>query len=552
MGTVGYKRFPSGEVDIGGVPLGHAHPVRVQSMTNTPTTDVKATADQCLRAFDAGADYMRISVPDSASLEGLKRIRSQLNQSGCNKPLIADIHFRAELALEAAKIVGKVRINPGNYTPLKAGKKAWTEADQREELEIVRSRLSPLVRVCKDYGTAIRVGTNSGSLSPRIIDWYGHTPEALVESTMEYLHLFHELEFTNIVVSLKTSDPLTMIASYHLMAERMLQENLACPLHTGVTEAGAGESGRMKSALGIIPLLQAGIGDTIRVSLTGKPEDEIAFAKEIAASFTLQSFNTETVEGTGTEKSPEFHIPQSPPPPLPGNHKAIVVTSDPANSPDSTKGFRLIELQSPDDVPGANTAASEDRVLLIANLDKGFPAEKLTEIQDSIQSAGISAGIIARASIPGDSEDKQTIDLCARFGSLLLQRKLHGLWINNPDHNGKKSLSSMVLRLLQATGLRISDTEFIACPTCARTSYDLEKVYNMVKDKASGKPGLKIAVMGCVVNGPGEMAGADFGILGAANGSLQVFRGGKAVYKNLDPDSAVEKLLVLINEGRQS
>ena len=548
MGRDKYIRFPSGEVDIGGVPLGHTRPVRVQSMTNTPTTDVKATVDQCLRAFDAGADYMRISVPDSASLESLKRIRSQLNQSGCNKPLIADIHFRAGLALEAAKIVEKVRINPGNYTPLEAGKKSWTGSDQRKELETVRSSLSPLVRVCKDYGTAIRVGTNSGSLSPRIINWYGHTPEALVESTMEYLHLFHELEFRSVVVSLKTSDPLTMIASYHLMAARMLQENLACPLHTGVTEAGAGESGRMKSALGIIPLLQAGIGDTIRVSLTGKPEDEIAFAKKITAGFTLQSFNTATVEGTETEKSPEFHIPQSPPPPLPGNHKAIVVTSDPANAPDSTKGFRPIELQSPDDLPGAYTPASEDRVLLIANLDKGFPAEKLTELKDSIRSAGISAGIIAKTSIPGDSEDKQTIDLCARFGSLLLQKKLHGLWISNPDHNDQKSISALVLRLLQAAGLRISDTEFIACPTCARTSYDLEKVYNMVKDKASGKPGLKIAVMGCVVNGPGEMAGADFGILGAANGSLQVFRGGKAIHKNLDPETAVEKLLALINE----
>ncbi|MFP4691496.1 MAG: (E)-4-hydroxy-3-methylbut-2-enyl-diphosphate synthase [Bacteroidales bacterium] len=536
MGIVGYTRFPSGEVDIGGVLLGHAHPVRVQSMTNTPTEDVKATVEQCLKAFDAGADYMRISVPDNASLESLKRIRAQLNQSGCKKPLIADIHFRAELAMEAAKIVEKVRINPGNYTPQKARKKTWTRADQQEELEMVRSRLSPLVRICKDYGTAIRVGTNSGSLSPRIINWYGHTPEALAESAMEYLHLFNDLAFRSIIVSLKASNPLTMIASYHLMAGRMLEENLTCPLHTGVTEAGAGESGRMKSALGIIPLLQAGIGDTIRVSLTGEPEEEIPFAKEIAARVKSQTH-------------PEFRLPETPPPPLPGNHKAIVLTSTPAISPDSTRGFRLVELQRPDDLRGAHTLPPEDRVLLIVNLDKGFPLEKLTGLQDSIQAAGTEAGIIARTSIPGGSEDRQIIDLCVKFGSLFLQGKLHGLWINNPGQNRQKALSAKVLRLLQAAGLRFSDTEFIACPTCARTSYDLERVYNMVKDKASGRPGLKIAVMGCVVNGPGEMAGADYGILGAANGSLQVFRRGKAVHKNLDPEAAVNKLLALVNEG---
>ncbi len=558
MGNRMHTRFPSGEVDIGGIPLGQAHPVRVQSMTNTSTTDVKATVDQCLRGFDAGADYMRISVPDSASMESLKRIRLGLNHCGCKKPLIADIHFRAELAIEAAKIVEKVRINPGNYTPMKPGKAAWTRACGQEELEIVRSRLAPLVRICREHGTAIRVGTNSGSLSPRIINWFGNTPRALVESTMEYLRLFQDLGFRKLVVSLKTSNPLTMIDSYHLMAGSMLEEDLSFPLHTGVTEAGAGESGRMKSALGIIPLLQAGIGDTIRVSLTGNPEEEIAFAKKIVAGFSA-AFSTAS-SGTPDHKKPKTDegsvsgqgsdpLHQAPPPPLPGNHRAIVVTSDPSRSPDSTKGFRIIELNSTDGIAEATCPAPEDRTLLVANLDRGFPEDRLHRLCNQIQAEGINAGVVAKTSINGTDEDNQTIDLCSRFGSLLLQRKLHGLWISNSGPDQQESLSVMALRLLQAAGLRVSDTEFIACPTCARTSYDLEKVFNMVKEKTGGKPGLKIAVMGCVVNGPGEMAGADFGILGASNGSLQVFRGDKAVYKNLGTEEAVDKLLELIRES---
>lgn len=559
MGKRTHTRFPSREVDIGGIPLGHTHPVRVQSMTNTPTTNVKATVDQCLEGFDAGADYMRISVPDNASLESLKKIRNELNHCGYRKPLIADIHFRAELALEAAKIVEKVRINPGNYTPEKTGKTTWTRACRQQELEVVRSRLAPLVRVCREHGTAIRVGTNSGSLSPRIVSWFGHTPRALVESTMEYLRLFQDLAFDNLVVSLKTSNPLTMVNSYHLMAGSMLEENLAFPLHTGVTEAGADESGRMKSALGIIPLLQAGIGDTIRVSLTGNPDEEIVFAKKIVAGFSA-AFSTapsgtpdhkkpKTDEGSGSgEGSDTLHL--APPPPLPGNHKAIVLTSDPGHSPDSTRGFRLHELKGTDNMAEAIDQAAEDRLLLIANLDRGFSENRLPGLCDQIQGEGIRAGVVAKASIKGTDEDSQTIEMCSRFGSLLLQRKLHGLWISNPGPDQQDNLSAMALRLLQAAGLRVSDTEFIACPTCARTSYDLKRVYSMVKEKAGGKPGLTIAVMGCVVNGPGEMAGADFGILGAANGSLQVFRGGKAVYKNLGTEEAVDKLLKLISESR--
>lgn len=577
-------RFPSREVLIGNRPVGGHNPIRLQSMTNTPVNDIKATLGQAIRIFEAGADYVRISTPSSESVRVLKKIRDELKEAGFDQPLVADIHFRPELALMAARVVEKVRINPGNYSGIpRKGQTEWTDSEYAADLDTIRRDLKPLVAVCREYGAAIRIGTNSGSLSPRIVSRYGNTPEGLVQSTIEFLKIFEELGFYQTVVSLKASNPMVMISSYILMAGRMLNEGMCYPLHVGVTEAGEGRSGRVKSALGICTLLKEGIGDTIRVSLSEPPEDEIPIAIKMAAPF-QEAFQMVPPKGA-IYKTPVFDWSLEPPPPMPGGHKAIVIanplTQNTVNNPNKIEVFdfkwednKLNESNeyrlSPQNAPFTHAMPVPDNFnvvwhtqhnerelinklnepgqpLILVDCQENELAQQAENLHRQLTARNIKAAIIARLPQMGSDEDTVAINLCTTLGKLLLERRIHGIWAEAPQLPERQTIVDLSFELLQAAGLRITQTEFISCPTCARTSFDLQAVLKQVKEKTAHLPGLKIAVMGCVVNGPGEMADADFGLLGAGPGKVHIYKGNKPVLKNIDQSQAAECLMQFIN-----
>jgi len=416
-------------------------------MTDTPAHDVKATLAQCIRAFEAGADYMRIGIPDKAAVHALGQLKKGLKQSGFHQPLIADVHFSATLSLQAARIADKVRINPGNYTPRASGTICSGQQDRLKAQEIIRSRLKPLTGVCREYGTAIRIGTNAASLPQHVIASYGRGAEAMVEVTMEFLQALTDLGFYRIVVSLKASDPLTTIRAYRLMAERMKKEKLQFPMHTGVTEAGEGISGRVKSALGIILLLQDGIGATFRASLTDPPEAEIAFAKALRSNYRFA--RTPQSEASGMTYT--------------GNNKD---------------------------------------------------------------------GLIAR--------------IVAECAPLLLGGKLSDFDLHTPGISDPRFPVAVAESLMQACGLKSTATEFVVCPGCARCNFNIREVIGELRKRLPEMPGRKIAVMGCAVNGPGEIAEANYGLLGTPAGSLNLYRGKRMVVSGLEPAEALEAMEEMI------
>ncbi|MFW5793706.1 MAG: (E)-4-hydroxy-3-methylbut-2-enyl-diphosphate synthase [Bacteroidota bacterium] len=593
-------RFPAKEVFIGNIPVGGKNPCRIQSMTNTRTADVQATIAQSIRIFDAGADFVRISVPSMNNIEDLKEIKNGLRKAGYNNPLIADVHFNPQIALEAARVVEKVRINPGNYTDNPSKNKTfWTEEDSNCEIEKLERNLLPLINVCKENSTAIRIGTNFGSLSKRIISKYGHTPEAMVEATMEFLRIFSKHSFDKIVISLKASNPLINVQAYTLMASRMLEEKMYYPFHVGVTEAGLGENGRMKSALGIGSLLKQGIGDTIRVSLSEPPENEIPVARKIAEYF-KGDFKKNNEDADYSVKKLDLMQNNFL---LPGNKKVVFVSNameiedtkakeelkpdliyiEELNNNQHKKSESADYFLTPskeyfrtnmpsnviplfDSLP-ENEAKyeSEFNVLKCSSLDeierikRSIPGlilllemtnEKSHEgIEDHLLDNKIDFPIIVKKKYNNSIEDF-AINVALDFGSLLLQKKIQGLWIENSNLS-KTKIAETVLNLYQAAGLRISKTEFVSCPTCSRTSFDLEKLLQQLQKSMSHLPGLKIAVMGCIVNGPGEMADADYGFIGTGAGKVHIYKGSNVMLKNINPDDAGEELIkILKKEGR--
>jgi len=580
-------RFPTREVKVGDRPLGGLNPIRLQSMTNTDTRDVKTTVAQTIRIFEAGADYVRISVPDKKSAGNLAAIKGELHRAGFGLPLVADIHYRPELALDAARIFEAVRINPGNYTgATRKGKLSWTDMAYLQAREEIRQNVAPLLAVCREYGCAVRVGTNFGSLSQRIVWRYGSTPEAMVESTMEFLKSFEELGFYNTVVSLKASNPLIMIRSYLLMVERMLQEGMAYPLHVGVTEAGEGEDGRIKSALGISTLLQAGIGDTIRVSLSEAPEAEIPVAYKIAKPF--QDVFTRAPD-VGIKFSLTKFDWQGDTPSMPDGYKAIVLHHRHDSNPDLLAPVDLSRLPEDETWKGLKTMAGKTRgefpvlrmeeifnqdvkfhpscnFIFIRRSPRDVLYEKLdqipnpillcfseqhdlrllSEIIEQVVKRKIKAAIIDCGIFDENDEELLLVRLAERFGPNLLQRKIHGMWAVAPNLVEPGKVTPLCFGLLQAAGLRVTKSEIIACPTCSRTSFDLTSVVKQVKEMAGHIPGLKIAIMGCIVNGPGEMADADFGILGTTQGKVHIYQGNKPILRNIEQGNAAKELVRLI------
>ena len=594
-------RFPSHEVHIGNRPMGGKQPIRLQSMTNTDTMDVKATIEQSIRIIKAGADYVRISTPNTASAHKLKEIKQGLKAAGFDHPLIADIHFNANVALIAAQYVEKVRINPGNYIRgVSKTQTSFSQAETQQELDRVKEQLLPLIRVCKDYGTAIRIGTNMGSLSPRIVAQYGNTPEAMVMATFEFLHVFREAGFKNLVVSLKASKPLIMIQAYEAMVQKMLDNNMSYPLHIGITEAGEGENGRIKSALGICSLLGKGIGDTIRVSLTEEPEKEIPFASQLSSVYQLAF--------TSSEEKAKYTLQKLSPAGqdivlFEEKIKTIVVekeelsdektTVPAAGTPDLLFSTRLqsaklrpgkrfivperyIKEEKPDNVwplkecsPGQiqqQENADSSLFLQICCSKKTDSFEPVSSVRPgaiiadlkNCEYTGNLDGLVAisqRKKIPliikkefnTAEADHLITQIAVLLSTYLIEQKTQGLWIEAPNLSGGSR--EIVFGFLQSAGLRVTRTEFISCPTCARTSFDLQKVLKSIQKETSNLPGLKIAVMGCVVNGPGEMADADFGFVGAGNGKLHLYKGKDPLIKNIEPQDALQILMDTLKEN---
>ncbi len=450
-------------VNVGGIGIGGDNTIRVQSMTTTDTNDVLASVEQAMRIASRGGELVRLTAQGVREAESLREIRAELDRRGCHVPLVADIHFNANVADVAAQYVEKVRINPGNYVdPARKFKHIeYTDEEYADELRRIEERLMPFIKICREHHTAVRIGVNHGSLSDRIMSRYGDTPAGIVESCMEFLRVFRKERFDDVVISIKASNTVVMVESVRLLVSSMEKEDMHYPLHLGVTEAGEGEDGRIKSAVGIGALLTEGIGDTIRVSLSEEPEDEIPVAKTIVRL---------TAEASALRKQAEMNIEND-----------------------------------------------------VCRLHVNAPTWEELQLKASMA-----------------------------CGALLIDRKAHDLKITSDIDTDNKDdrLKELADAILQAARIKFTKTEYISCPGCGRTLYNLRDTIARIKAATSHLVGLKIGIMGCIVNGPGEMADADYGYVGAGRGRISLYRQKECVAKNIPEEEAVDRLLELIESER--
>ena len=500
-----YSRRATTAAHIGCVTVGAGCPVAVQSMTNTPTMDVEASAAQCLRIATAGADIVRLTAQTPAHAHRLGDIRRAVRAAGCDIPLVADIHFNPAAAFAAAEEVEKVRINPGNFAdPGRTFVKLeYTDVEYAAELERIRAKFTPLLRLCRERGTALRIGVNHGSLSDRIMSRYGDTPAGMVESAMEFLRICVAENFTDVVISIKASNVVVMTTTVRLLVDAMEREGMAFPLHLGVTEAGDGEDARIKSAVGIGSLLADGIGDTIRVSLTEAPEAEVPVARMLLRHIESRA----AAAGQGGTYGRREPVPGVPP----------VGGLDPV-----PEGWETLTAAHPDVIGKVRRAS--------ASLDPAVPRMVVAEYPASM------------------SADEVLVAASVDLGSLLLDGLADGIALHAPALDGERA-AGLALGILQATRRRISRTEYIACPGCGRTLFELQRVLAEVKAATAPLTGLKIGVMGCVVNGPGEMADADYGYVGAGPGRVSLYKGKQCMVKNIPSDEALPRLIQLIKDN---
>ncbi len=475
------KRRKSREVLVGNVGIGGFNPVRIQSMTNTDTMDTAATVQQSFVALDSGCELVRITASNVQAAENLYNIKNELAKRNYNIPLIADIHFNPKAAEVAAAIVNKVRINPGNYTDRNTSKSEYSQQEYNDELAKIADRLQPLIEICKANHTAMRIGTNHGSLSRRIMNRYGDTPYAMAVSAMEFARICHDMQYDDLVLSMKSSNVKVMNFSTRMLAAMLQEEGLDYPIHLGVTEAGNGQDGRIKSMAGIGSLLAIGIGDTIRVSLTEKPENEIPVAQQIVQAYKDIPFES---SGEKIALAASFERQRA------ANEQNKILNVDSAN----------INLASV-----ITTSQKENTLIRVEQTDAK---------QDCARLAG---------------------DISA----LIMEGRLTSLSLSDKQFEAD---------LLQATGEKIYKAEFIACPSCGRTKYDIQTALEKVKQRCKHLKGLKIAVMGCIVNGPGEMADANYGYIGSLEHKVHLYREGKLVHSNIDEDKAIELLVAMIKE----
>jgi (E)-4-hydroxy-3-methylbut-2-enyl-diphosphate synthase len=680
-----YKRLKTREVKAGDLLLGNFHPVRVQTMTTTDTMDTIATVEQSIRCIEAGAELVRITAPSKNEAENLLNIKNELRKRGYNTPLVADIHFTPNAAEIAARIVEKVRVNPGNYVDKKKFELIeYTNADYAEEIDRIRERFTPLVKICKEYGTAMRIGTNHGSLSDRIMSRYGDTPIGMVESAMEFLRIARGETYHNIVLSMKSSNPLVMVQAYRLLVKMMFDEFGECyPLHLGVTEAGDGEDGRIKSAIGIGTLMDDGLGDTIRVSLTEDPELEIPVCKDIVKRYEARNQKQE-VRNQKPEAVNKSNIPPASDTKLPydtfhyqrretfavdnigGKHAPVVIAdlsklgkinpadlrsvgytydevTDKWNISDAAAdyiftGHQLLDFALPGtlkvivypaawqdaakapstgelvpqrregvgevyfpifqdsgyaeakiksdllnfvmidcfseraDIPYLDEQANDPSVVICLSSMQSNAMPAVRRMFIELLNRNIKNPVVLITDSNKNTADEHLIHFATETGALFLDGFGDGicLGMTSSAYNGINNQQSSVnasgrnylqnqtpeqfinntaFSILQATRTRISKTEYISCPSCGRTLFDLQETTAKIRSVTNHLKGVKIAIMGCIVNGPGEMADADFGYVGSGPGKITLYRGKEVVKRNVNSEVAVEELISLIKEN---
>ena len=565
-----YARRATVEVNVGGVTIGCTNPVRVQSMTNTSTMDTDGSVEQVLRIVAKGGEIVRLTTQGNREAVNMGDIKAQLKARGCYVPLVADVHFNAAVADTAAMYADKVRVNPGNYVdPARTFKQLeYTDAEYADELKRLRERFVAFLDICRAQGRAVRVGVNHGSLSDRIMSRYGDTPSGVVESCMEFLRICRDEKFDNVVVSIKTSNTTMMVTTVRRLVRVMAEEGIDYPLHLGVTEAGDAEDGRIKSAVGIGALLADGIGDTVRVSLAEAPENEIPVAKELVEYVALRKDAPaiEAVAAAGfnyeepvRRRTCAFGI-------IGGDNVPVVVGGEvedkdiasdiaadlvPVVSLENAKDARFIAVTygelTPENI--AKIRLLKD-IVLVASSEHMNPVGELRALVHRLMIEGVEAPVIIRRAYDESSVEALRIKASADLGVLLIDGLADGLWIENPGMSAAE-LNALAFGILQATRARISKTEYIACPGCGRTMYDLQGTLARIKAATGHLKGLKIGVMGCIVNGPGEMADADYGYVGAARGKVSLYRRKECVEKNIPEDEAIERLLQLIENDKK-
>lgn len=553
MNDFNYRRRHSSTVQIGNVPLGGDNPIRIQSMTSTSTLDTDASVAQCRRIFDAGADYVRLTAQGVREAHNIGEIRAALHAAGYTKPLVADIHFNPKAAFEAAATTDKVRINPGNFVDAARTfkKLEYTDEEYAAELEKIRRAVVPFLAICREHHTAVRLGVNHGSLSDRIMSRYGDTPAGMVESAMEYLRIFREENFNDVAISIKASNTVIMVETVRRLVAEMDREDMHYPLHLGVTEAGDGEDGRIKSAVGIGTLLAEGIGDTVRVSLSEEPELEIPVARKLVDYITAReghapisgcfakAYNriaperrpTNAVGSIGGQNVPIVAIALSP-----ADVAAI------ATKPD----FFLSDVNwKAVDASAKSEGFSDDDVLLLTS-HHANPVGEIEAFIHRLWDNGCKAPVVVRMSYDDANEEDVQVKAGADFGALLLNGLVDGIVLDAPNLPNNADAVAYSFGILQAARRRTTKTEYISCPSCGRTLYDLQHAVKEIKAATSHLKGLKIGIMGCIVNGPGEMADADYGYVGAAVGKVSLYKGKECVERNVPQDVALTHLIDLI------
>ena len=656
-----YSRLKTLEVKIGDLLLGNFHPIAVQTMTTTDTMDTMATVEQSIRCIQAGAQLVRITAPSKKEADNLLNIKNELRRRGYTTPLVADIHFTPNAAEIAARIVEKVRINPGNYIDKKKFEHLdYTDAEYEEEIDRIRQRFTPLIKICREYGTAMRIGTNHGSLSDRIMSRYGDTPMGMVESAMEFLRVARDESYHNIVLSMKSSNPQVMVQAYRLLVRKMDEEFGVCyPLHLGVTEAGDGEDGRIKSAIGIGTLLEDGIGDTIRVSLTEDPEFEVPVCIHLvrryqdrpAAGNALAiggghpavpnpvppiekipyspfEYRRRTSHALGSiggqhvpvvmadfsnaasvsrddlhaigyaydtaidkwnigdaaadflytgEKTIDFDLPGTLRPVCdanawirmanPSNHYPFFEAKDYLSSGkrSETLNFVSVDTALSDAMTLAASLKNDRTVVLCVWSSHPLPLLSVRRFIMQLMTRDIRSPLILAVESHQETIDQQLIHFSAETGALFLDGMGDGIWlINDPKkiantkvsgrtyletRNNDQFLNNSSFSILQATRTRISKTEYISCPSCGRTLFQLQETTARIRSVTHHLKGVKIAIMGCIVNGPGEMADADFGYVGSGPGKITLYKGKEIVKRGVDSAIAVDELISLLKES---
>ncbi len=560
-----YARAETIAVRVGRTVIGGQGPVRLQSMANTDTCDTEASAAQALRIAAAGGELVRFTAQGRTQAENLRQIKARLVEAGCDVPLVADIHFNPEAALVAARHVEKVRVNPGNFVDKKRDGAEYSDEEFAAEHEKVRQRLQELIAVCRERGVALRVGVNHGSLSARMVSRWGDTPRGMVESALEFLRICLAENFDQVVVSMKSSNVWVMVQAYRLLVAAMRAEGMHFPLHLGVTEAGNGEDGRVKSAVGIGALLADGLGDTIRVSLTEAPENEIPVARCLARYFEGREHHAPIRPVDESRYHPfAYHRRRSTANGIIGGGQLPVVVVSASGEhgfdPDATPDFiaenaaaewtNLTLPRLTDETVAALRCAPSQVIVLETNNVNGVAEQRAFFLE--LERLGLHNPVIIRRSYAETDLEPLQIKAAADLGMLFLDGYGDGIWIDNPTDNppsiSPRAIASLAFGILQAARVRTSRTEYIACPGCGRTLFNLETTLARVKEATSHLKGLKIGVMGCIVNGPGEMADADYGYVGAGPGRVTLYRGKTVVKQNIDECEAISELLKLIDQ----